>query len=555
MTKAKKRHQIGFDWWIVIIVAVFALVILFLLYPLATLVIRAFQDPGSGAFTFANFLKFFSRPYYYNSFMNSVKVTVTVTLLCIGLGVPMAYLTTMFKIRFKRFLEILIIISMMSPPFIGAYSWIMLLGRNGVITNFLANVFGIHIGSIYGFAGIALVFTMKLYPYIYMFVSGALSKIDSSLLEASENLGCNPVKKVFTFVMPLILPTILAGAMMVFTNAFTDFGTPMMIGEGYRTMPVLVYTEYIGETGSAANFASALSIIMVFVTVVIFLVQRYFSERRSYEMTFLHPIEPKKMKPVRNVFAHIFLFGVASVSVLPQATIIISSFKNTSGAVYKEGWGFANYVKAFQKSSRAIVNTYEFAIIAIAIVLCLGVVISYISVRRRNVFTRLLDVITMFPLIISGTIMGIMMLQSFNGKPFYLGGTAIIMIMTFVVRRTPYTIRSGTAFLRQMSPSVEEASISLGCPPMKTFWKITLPLMMSGILSGLILSWITIIQELSASIILYTGRTATLSVSVYAEVTRNNFGVASALASILTVTVIASLMVFLRFSGRDSLTM
>lgn len=549
----KKRR--AFDWWTVIGIGIFLLVLLFLLLPLANLLIGAFRDPKTGEITLQNFIRFFQKPYYYNSLLNSVKVTVTVTVICVLLGVPMAYIMTTCRIHGKPFLEVLIIMSMMSPPFIGAYSWILLLGRNGVLTNLLKNFLGMEIGSIYGFGGITLAFTMKLYPYIYMYVSGALSKLDASLPEAAENLGCHPLKKMFSVILPLVLPTVFAGALMVFTNAFSDFGTPMMIGEGYRTMPVLVYTEYIGEVGGSANFASALSMMMVLITIGIFLTQRYLTEKKSYEMSFLRPLEAHRLSPVKSILAHLFLYGVACVSVLPQLTIIVSSFRNSSGPIYKDGWSLNNYREAIDKSGLTILNTYKFALIAILIVLVLGIAIAYISVRKPSVFSRILDTVTMFPMIISGTIMGIMLLLTFNHKPLLLSGTAVIMIASFVIRRMPYTIRSSSAFLRQMSPAVEEASVSLGCSPMKTFWKVTLPLMMSGVLSGLILSWITIIQELSSSVILYTAKTATMSVSVYTEVTRNNYGIASALASILTVSVIFSLMLFLKFSGKKSLTL
>lgn len=552
MTRLKRGR---WDAWSLITVAIFLLTLVFLLIPLAALFFSAFHDPKTGAVSLRNFIEFFTNPYYYKALLNSVKVTVVVTAICILIGVPMAYLMTTCNIKGKRLLEMLIILSMMSPPFIGAYSWILLLGRNGFLSNLVKDLLGIQIPSIYGFGGIALVFTMKLYPYIYIYVSGALSKLDASLPEAAENLGCTPLKKVFSIIAPLILPTVSAGALMVFTNAFSDFGTPMMIGEGYRVMPVLVYTEFVGEVGGSANFAAALSMLMVLITVVIFVVQRYVVDRKSYEMSFLRPLEVQKMGPLKSVLAHLFLYGVVCVSILPQVNIIFSSFRNSSGPIYKPGFSLDSYRAAIEKFSFTIFNTYRFALIAILIVMVLGMAIAYVSVRRKNPLTNLLDVVTMFPMIISGTVMGITLLLAFNSKPLLLSGTAAIMIVSFVIRRMPYTIRSSSAILRQMSPSVEEASVSLGCTPLQTFWKVTCPLMMSGVLSGLILSWITIINELSSSVILFTGRTSTMSVAVYTEVSRNNYGTASALSSILTVTVILSLLLFFKLSGKKSISL
>ena len=541
--------------WTFITIAIFLLTMLFLIFPLSSLFISSFKNPESGAFSLINFSRFFAKPFYYKALINSIKVTVTVTFLCMAIGVPLAYIMATCKIAGKKLIEILIIVSMMSPPFIGAYSWVLLLGRNGSFTNFLANTFGLNIGSIYGFPGIVLVFTLKLYPYIYMYVSGALGKLDVSLTEAAESLGCSTIKKIFSIIVPLILPTVAAGSLMVFTNTFSDFGTPMMIGEGYRVMPVLVYTEFVSEVGGSANFAASLSMLMVMVTVLIFLLQRYIVNRKSYEMSSVRPINPQKLPFPKNLLAHIFIYITVFLSILPQVNIIISSFRKTSGPVYKAGWSLDSYREAFSRSLFTIINTYKFALAAIVIVLVLGMGIAYVSVRQKNIFSSILDIVTMFPMIISGTVMGITLLLAFNSKPLALSGTAAILILAFVIRRMPYTIRSSSAILRQLSPSVEEASVSLGCTPMQTFWKVTAPMMMSGVISGLILSWITIINELSSSVILYTGNTATMSVAIYTEVSRGNYGIASALSTVLTITIVISLLIFFKVSGKKSISL
>jgi len=157
---------------------------------------------------------------------------------------------------------------------------------------------------------------------------------------------------------------------------------------------------------------------------------------------------------------------------------------------------------------------------------------------------------TMFSYIIPGSVLGITLLLSFNKKPVLLSGTAIIIIIAFVIRRLPYTLRSSAAILYQISPSMEEASISLGDSPLKSFFKVTVIMMLPGVFSGAILSWITIINELSASIILYTGATRTMSVSIYTEVIRASYGTAAALSTILTLTTIISLLIFFKLSGK-----
>ena len=545
MNKAKMK----WDFWSVMTLVIMGIFALFLVYPLISLFASGFKDTETGAFTLANFAKFFQKKYYYQSMFNSFKVTVCVTILAILIGAPLAYFMTCYKIKLKGLIEVLVIISMLSPPFIGAYSWILLCGRSGVVTKFLSNLFGIEMPSVYGFGGILLVFTLKLYPFIYMYVSGALKKIDVSLSEAAESLGCSAVKKVATIIIPLILPTVLAGALLVFMNALADFGTPMLIGEGYSVMPVIIYSEFISEVGGQANFAAAMAAIMVLITAVLFMAQKYVVNKKSFTMSSLRPIQPKEAKGVSGVLIHIFIYFSVFLSIIPQLTVIYTSFLKTNGSMFTSGFSLDSYRTIFKTAGKAVVNSYLFGVIAIVLIILLGMFIAYLSTRRKNVLTGIIDSITMFPYIIPGSVLGITLLLAFNKKPLLLSGTFIIMIVSFVIRRLPYTLRSSAAILYQISPSMEEASISLGCSPVKTFFKVTAVMMLPGVLSGAILSWITVINELSSSIILYTGKTRTMSVAIYTEVIRASYGTAAALSTILTVTTIISLLIFFKLSG------
>jgi iron(III) transport system permease protein len=178
------------DIWSVITILIFALYILFLVYPLFTLLIKSFVSTSTGEITFAYFQKFFSKRYYLNALFNSIKVTACVTILSIVIAGPLAYIMSTVKIKGGAAIRILILISSMSAPFIGAYSWILLLGRNGVITGFMSRVLGIDMPDIYGFTGILLVLTLQLSPLIFMYVSGALKNVDNSLMEAAESMNC-----------------------------------------------------------------------------------------------------------------------------------------------------------------------------------------------------------------------------------------------------------------------------------------------------------------------------------------------------------------------------
>lgn len=550
-----KKKGIKFDFWTIVTIAIIVIFAIFLVYPLFALFFSGFKDPETGNLTLANFAKFFSKKYYYRTLGHSFLVTTCTTLLAVLIGAPLAYLTTAFKIKGKGLIDILVIISMLSPPFIGAYSWIILGGRSGVITKFLSNVFGIETPSIYGFGGILLVLTLKLFPYIYLYTTGALKKVDASLSEAAESLGCNAVRKVATIVLPLIAPTILSGSLIVFMNALADFGTPMLIGEGYTTMPVLIYNEFISEMGGKANFAAALAVIMVIITVVMFLGQKYVVNRKSFTMSSLRPMQAKKIKGIPNVLMHIYIYAIVFLAIIPQITVITTSFKATNGAIFVDGFSLDSYRSIFRSLGTAIRNTYLFGLIALVIVIALSMLIAYITIRKRNWISNIIDTMTMFPYIIPGSVLGITLLLAFNKKPILLSGTAFIVILAFVVRRLPYTLRSSAAILYQLSPSTEEAAISLGDSPLKTFFKVTAVMMMPGVMSGAILSWITIINELSASVILYTGGTRTMSISIYTEVIRASYGTAAALSSILTLTTIVSLLLFFKVSGKKEISL
>lgn len=543
------------DIWSFVTLVIMLLYIALLVFPLFTILIKSIGNSETLTFSLEYFKKFFSKSYYYGSIFNSLKVTACVTILSILFATPLAYIMTTVKIKGKSIIQILILISSMQAPFIGAYSWILLLGRSGVITKFIKNTFNITIPDIYGFTGILLVLTLELTPLIYMYLMGALKNVDNSLIEAAENMGCTGFKKMIKVVIPLILPTMLAGALLVFMRALADFGTPMLIGEGYRTIPVLIFNEFISEMGGNDGFAAAISVMVILFATAIFLLQKYIANKKSFSMSALHPIEAKQIKGIKNILAHVYVIGFTFIALLPQITVIYTSFLNTSGRVFKKGFSLKSYEAAFLKAGETITSTFYLAGVSIILIVILAIMIAYVTVRRRNALTNTLDVMTMFPSIVPGSILGIALLLSFNKKPLLLSGTTLIMIISYVIRRLPYTIRSSAAIIHQISVSIEEAAISLGASNLKTFFKITLPMMLPGVISGAILSWVTIISELSTSIILYTGKTKTMTIAIYTEVIRGNYGVAAAIATILTLTTIVSLLIFFKLTGKKEISM
>jgi iron(III) transport system permease protein len=549
------EHKKTIDIWKILSILILLIYGLFLIYPLFTILRGSFTSEA-GALSFEWFEKFFSDRYYVQTLFNSFSVTIWVTILTLIIGYPMAYFYNMYEIKAKGFVQIIVILCAMSAPFIGAYAWIQLLGRSGIITVFLKDVFGFNsMPSIYWFNGILLVLTLQLIPLVFLYISGALKKIDNSLLEASANMGITGIKRFFKVIVPLTMPTIFAASLLVFMRAFSDFGTPLLIGEGYRVFTVEIYRQFVGEIGRNYNFAAAISVVAIIITTTIFLGQRFISSRFKFTMNSLNTIERKKAKGIFNVLIHTFIYGVLFISYLPQILIVYQSFQNTSGKIFVDGFSFDSYRVSISRMSRAIPNTFYIGGLALILTILLAVFIAYLVVRRPNFINTIVDTLSMVPYIIPGSVVGIGLVMAFNNKPFILTGTVLIMVVALVIRRIPYTIRSSVAILQQIPITIEEAAISLGASKMKTFFKITIPMMATGVIAGAILSWVTIITELSSAILLYNSKTITLTLAIYTFVLRGNYGYAAALATLLSALTVVSILIYMKITKSDEITL
>ena len=543
--KTKLGSRLRPDFWFFAKIIVIAAMCLFIIYPFYTILTKSVFSNKVEGLTLYNFIRFFTKPYYYQTLIRSMVVCFATVFSTTLIGVPIAYLMTRFNIPGKKILHIFIIMSLMSPPFIGAYSWIILLGRNGLLAKLFAT-FGATAPTIYGRGGIIFVFTLHLFPYIYLYTSGAMNSIDSSLEEAAENLGMNKLRRIWTITLPVILPSILAGCIMVFMTCLADFGTPMLLGEGYTVLPVLVYNEYMSESAVNPYMASTLSVIIVSCSLLMLTFQKLVVDKRNYTMSSMRPPQETQLHGWRRFMASAPIYLVVFVAFLPQIVVICQSFVERSFSGMVKGINLNNYRAILSRLGTNIRNTYVFSLAAIVFIIILGIIVSYILVRKKGKVANIIDTLIMFPFVIPGSVLGIGLIVAFNRKPLILVGTATIMIISYVIRKLPYTVRSGSAFLYQMDPSIEEASINLGVSPMKTFFTVTARMMLPGIMSGAVLSWITCINELSSSIMLYSGKTSTIAVAIYQEVVRMSDGTAAALATILTLTTIISLLIVFR---------
>lgn len=535
------------DFWFFVKLVVILALGMFIVYPFYNIITKSVFSNKVEGLTLYNFVRFFTKPYYYTALIRSILVCVFTVLFSTLVGVPIAYLMTRYNVAGKRLLHVFIIMSLMSPPFIGAYSWIILLGRAGLVAKAL-NAIGLDAPTIYGRDGIIFVFTLHLFPYIYLYTSGAMNSIDSSLEEAAENLGMSKLQRIWTVTLPVILPSILAGCIMVFMTCLADFGTPMLLGEGYVVLPVLVYNEYMSESAVNPYMASTLSVIIVACSMLVLTFQKLVVDKKNYMMSSLRPPQETKLKGVKRFAVSAPVYIVVFLAMLPQIVVICQSFVERSFSGMVKGINLNNYRLIASRLGTNIRNTYVFSIVAIVFIVVVGILVSYVLVRKKGKVASIIDTLIMFPYVIPGSVLGIGLIIAFNRKPIVLVGTAAIMIISYIIRKLPYTVRSGSAFLYQMDPFIEEASINLGVSPMKTFFTVTARMMLPGIMSGAVLSWITCINELSSSIMLYSGKTSTIAVAIYQEVTRMSDGTAAALATILTLSTALSLIIVFRLT-------
>ena len=540
-----------FQAWNIILAAIFVILFFAVLYPILYIFKASFINPETGDFSLKSYATFLHYPYYLRCLRNSLFVSTLSTVLALAIGIPFAFFLSRYRIPGKTLIRTLGTLPLILPTFIGAEAWLILLGRNGLFAKIFHGL-GIEIPSIYGWKGIVLVFTLQFFPFVFLMVSAALNAIDRSLEEAATNLGAGRLRVFFTVTLPVVTPAILSGALVVFYLCIENFGVPVLIGEDYKVLSVQAYNEFISELGGNPSMAGALSMILLAITLGLTIFQKYWVERKNYTMTSLNPLEVKRLKTLPTFLIWLFCAGVVFVALFPFAVVLVSSITKTQGPVMYFGqFSLDNFIRAFTIAPRPIFNSFFLATAATLIGIVFGIVVSYLLVRKRGAVSYLLDILVMLPLAIAGTVQGIALAATYNKGIIVLTGTWMILVLAYFIRKAPYSIKTTSSLLQQIDPSIEEASINLGVPPVRSFVRVVLPIMLPGIIAGAIIMWVTTLAELSTTIVLYYGPWATMTVEIFQRIGSGDFGPASAYATILIISVLIPLFILNRVSGRD----
>jgi iron(III) transport system permease protein len=528
-----------------------AFLALFLLYPLALVLNTSLRVDGSGPFTLANYSQIFASTYYVKSVANSLMAAAFATLGATVIGVPLAFCLARVDVPGKTILFTLACLPLVLPSFVAAYALVLLFGHVGVVTTVL-HAIGIPIGPIYGLPGIVIVFSLTLYPYVLMPTIAGFKAIDISIEEAGRNLGASRFHVFRTVLLPVVMPAVLAGGLLVFIETLENFGVPAVLAEDRPFLAVDIFKLFAGEADNNPAAAGALSVLLILCTALVLMVQRRYLSKRRFTTNARSAPPAVPLSQGWLTVATVFSWGVVLLSLLPFAAVLMISFLRFRGPVLNWELGFSNYAALLGGSYQPLYNTLILATVTVAVATLLGAPIGYIVTRNRGRLSGLLDTIGMVPFAVSGTVLGIGLIIAFNSGFVVLTGGWLILVIAYVVRKLPFSIRSSSAIVHQIDPCLEEASISLGVSPFWTFMTLTVPLMASGLIGGMILVWITAASELSSTIVLYTSRWSTMTVLMFQFLEGTGAGAAAAAASILiAITAVPLLLLHRRLRRQD----
>jgi iron(III) transport system permease protein len=436
------------------------------------------------------------------------------------------------------------------PPFLGAYSWILLLGRNGILTNFVKQMLGVQLPSIYGVPGIILAFTLGYFPYVFLLAYGALSSADPSLEESAEIMGGSRWRITRTVTLPLVTPAIAAGMVIVFMQSLGSFGVPAVLGGEYYVLTTLIYFQIVGHFD--LNAAGAIALVSVGFTAVSLYLLHHLTERRGY-VTVTARTHAARQLDGRGVraLATAYCVVVLGVALIPQAIILMTSFAERWGTgALPTAFSLGNYRRVFTAAWGPMQNSLFLATVATLAAAVLGTLMAYVAVRKAVRGRWVLDLTITLPFIFPGIAVGVAILSGFSSGILVLSGTWLILAVAYVIRRIPYIFRSAGAALTQIDPAMEEASATCGASWLRTSTRITFPLMLPGVVAGACITFSTLLGELSTTIILYSARWKTMTVAIYEYLIADLLGPASALGTLLTVVVLASMLLANKLLGR-----
>jgi iron(III) transport system permease protein len=535
-------------------VAAFAFFGLFLLYPLWGVFSASILTPDGTAFTLENYGRVLSRTFYRASIANTLTIGLLATVTTTVIAVPLAFAIARLDIPGKLLLVGLAALPLVLPSFVGAYALLLLFGRAGIVTQSL-NAMGVPFGSIYGIPGIVAVYTLTLYPYVLLPTVAALKAVDISVEEAGQSLGSSPARTFRTVTLPIVIPSVLSGALLVLIETFENFGVPAVLAEDMPVLSVETYKLFVGETAANPAAAGVLGILLIGLTASVLAIQRRYVASRRFATGARVTPPLIRIGTGWRIVATAYSWAVVLLALVPFFAIVVLSFMEFRGPVLHAAFSLGNYRELFATAGRPLANTVLFATLAACAAAFIGVPVGWVLARTRSVWTSVLDVTATLPFAVAGTILAVGLVIAFNAGGLVLTGGWLIMVLAYTVRKLPFTVRASSAILQQIDPALEEASIGLGVSPLRTVLGLVIPLMLGGIVSGMVLTWVTVASELSSTVVLYSGPWRTLTIVMFQALEGSGAGIAVAAASVLIAITLVPVLAAYQLLRRYELSM
>jgi len=539
------------------IVVLITFLTLFILYPLAVLLVDSVYGKETGL-TMDIFKRIFAMHTFRTAITNTLKVGFTVGIFSTLIGLLFAYVEVYVKVRTKVMGGLFQVVSMLpvvSPPFVLSLSMIMLFGKAGIITRYLLKIYD---NSVYGFWGITIVQTLTFFPVCYMMLKGLLKNIDPSLEEAARDMGASRFKVFTSVTLPLILPGLGNAFLVTFIESIADFANPMIIGGSYDTLATTIYLQITGAYDKEG--AAAMAVVLLTITLAMYLVQKYVLEKKTAATLTGKASRARMLIEDRSVTVPLTVLCslIALFVIVMYICVPFGALFNTWG--YDFSLTTKWFVRVFEKYKgfKAFRDSFLLSLASAPITALLSMIISYLVVKRKFKAKGFIEFVSMLAMAVPGTVLGIGYIRGFVNGVFGSGllegiyGSAVILIIVFVVRSLPTGTRSGISALRQIDKSIEESAYDMGADSFKVFMTVTLPLIKDSFLSGLVTAFVRSITAISAIILLVTPQFLLITVQINEFAEKGSYGIACAFATILIAITYGSVLLmnlFIKFFG------
>jgi len=477
----------------------------FILYPVLRVLWIALSD-DQGNLTLLHFLNFFRRPLFRESLWNTLWSGVLVVAFSAVLALPLAYVLARYEFRGKLLLQTAATLPLVVPPFVGAVALQLILGRSGMINLVLMDWFDTSIPFMEGLTGVVLVQTLHFFPFILLNTVVSLSNIDASLEEAAQNLGCRGFRLFRRVTLPLMLPGFIAGALLTFIRAIDDLGTPLMLN--YKNLLAPQAYLRITTIGMDDVDGYVVCVALVILSLASLLAARKYLSLAEYATVQRTAPIAHKLQGKTLALAWLVIVAILGVSLLPHIGILILSLSKVwSFTLLPTTYTLGNYEEILFRVPHFVLNTLLYTLLAAALDIVLGAAIAYLLLRSRVAGKNLLDAIATMPLAIPGVVLAVGYLRVFHGWDFPGAGGPLtsswfILVIAYTMRRLPYTVRACYAAFQQVHISLEESAQNLGANRMRTFMRITLPMIAGGVVAGGLIAFVTSCVELASTIML-----------------------------------------------------